>query len=116
MNQSTIKPLNPPPPTSNLPGLPIPESTQYDGDTDLEGAPTTDPVNTSTQDNNNNAAKKGTINITSHTLKKKSNHRKYRCRMCNKALNSARELTIHTVLLILQQGVQQPALPSQTRV
>ena len=85
----------PPPPTSNLPGLPIPESTQYDKDTDLEGAPTTDPDNTSIQDNDNNAAKKGTINITSHTLKKKSNHRKYRCRMCSKALNSARELTIH---------------------
>ena len=83
------------PPTSNLPGLPIPESTHYDEDTDLEGAPTTDPDNTSIQDNDNNTVKKGTINITSHTLKKNSNRRKYRCRMCSKTLNSARELTIH---------------------
>ena len=83
------------PPTSNLPGLPIPESTKNDEDADLEGAPTTDPDNTSIQDNDNNAVKKGTINITSHTLKKKSNRRKYRCRMCSKTLNSARELTIH---------------------
>ena len=67
------------PPTSNLPGLPIPESTHYDEDTDLEGAPTTDPDNTSIQDNDNNTVKKGTINITSHTLKKNSNRRKYRC-------------------------------------
>ena len=83
------------PPTSNLPGLPIPESTHYDEDTDLEGAPTTDPDNTSIQDNDNNTVKKGTINITSHTLKKNSNRRKYRCRMCSKTLNSSRELTIH---------------------
>ena len=83
------------PPTSNFPGLPIPESTHYDEDTDLEGAPTTDPDNTSIQDNDNNTVKKGTININSHTLKKNSNRCKYRCRMCSKTLNSPRELTIH---------------------
>ena len=82
-------------PTTNLPGLPIPESNPYDGDTDLEDAPSANPVNTPTQVVDASASKKGTIIITSHTLMKKSNPRKYRCRMCDQVLDSTHELTTH---------------------
>ena len=82
-------------PTSNLPGLPIPESDPYNEDTDLEDAPVVDLVNTTTPGTDRGDSKKRTISITSHTLKKKSNPRKYRCRLCDKVLDSAHELTNH---------------------
>ena len=82
-------------PTSSLPGLPIPEVDPYDGETDLEldlsaessSKPTANPVTDS--------PKKGTIHITSHTLKKKSNPCKYKCKFCGSVLDSAHELTTH---------------------
>ena len=39
--------------------------------------------------------KKGTINITSHTLKKKSTPLKYKCKFCESVLDSVHQLTTH---------------------
>ena len=76
-------------PTSSLPGLSVAESNPYDVDTDVEDAPSTNSANTTTQGTDDSVSKKGTISITSHTLKKKTNPHKYQCRMCNKVLDSA---------------------------
>ena len=39
--------------------------------------------------------KKETISIMSHTLKKKTNPRKYKCKICSVVLDSVHELTTH---------------------
>ena len=82
-------------PTSSLPGLPIPETDPYEVDTDIESDSPTDPNNKTTSDTDTNPTKKGRISITSHVLKKKSNPRKYQCKLCERILNSAHELTSH---------------------
>ena len=44
---------------------------------------------------NASSPKKGIISITSHTLKKTTTSRKYRCKVCSVVLDSAHELTAH---------------------
>ena len=82
-------------PTSSLPGLPIPDVDPYDGETDLKQDLPMNSTNKPTPDSTTNSPKKGTIHITSHTLKKKSNLRKYKCKFCGSVLDCAHELTTH---------------------
>ena len=61
-------------PSSSLPGLPIPEMHPYDGETDLELDAPVDSTSKSTESSVTSSPKKGTICITSHTLKKSPPH------------------------------------------
>ena len=84
-------------PTVSLPALPAREEDPYDADTELDSDVTmeTVPKNEPSKQSDSSPPRKGTINITQHTLKKKKTSRKYRCRECSLVLSSVQELTIH---------------------
>ena len=82
-------------PSSSLPRLPVPEASPYDGEIEAESDV---PVETSGKVADSSSTwspKKGTISIMSHTLKKKTNPRKYKCKICSVVLDSVHELTTH---------------------
>ena len=82
-------------PYSSLPGLPIPEVDPYDRETEPESDVPVETPNKATADTSTSSPKKGTISIMSHTLKKKSTPRKYRCKICDNVLDGVHELTTH---------------------
>ena len=82
-------------PSSSLPGLPVPEVSPYDGATETESDVPVETPSKVVDNSGTSSPKKGTINITSHTLKKTTTPRKYRCRICSVVLDSVHELTTH---------------------
>ena len=81
--------------SSSLPGLTVPEVDPYDADTDIDTNVHVETPQESATKPTKSTSKKGSINITSHTLKKTKTSRKYKCRMCAEKLSSVKELTIH---------------------
>ena len=82
-------------PSSSLPGLPIPEVDPYEGETEPDSNVPVEISNKTAAKNTESSPKKGSISITSHTLKKKSTPRKYKCKICGEVLDSVHELTTH---------------------
>ena len=115
-------------PSSSLPGLPVPEASPYDGETEAESNVPVETPGKVADSSITSSSKKGTISITSHTLKKKTNPRKYKCKMCSVVLDSVHELTTHhqtnhNILYCstckrafnnLQKGIQQPSVFNKT--
>ena len=82
-------------PSSSLPGLPIPEVDPYKGETGLDSNVPVETSNKTAAKSTESSPKKGSISITSHTLKKKSTPWKYKCKICGEVLDSVHELTTH---------------------
>ena len=82
-------------PSSTLPGLPIPEVDPCDGETELESDVPVETPGKAADSTSTSSPKKGIISIMSHTLKKKTSTRKYRCKICGDVLDSVHELTTH---------------------
>ena len=82
-------------PSSSLPRLPVPEASPYDGETETESDVPVETPGKVIENSSTSSPKKGTINITSHTLKKMTTPRKYRCKICSVGLDSVHELTTH---------------------
>ena len=59
--------------SSSLPGLPVPEASPYDRETETESDVPMETPGKVVDNSSTSSPKKGTINITSHTLKKKGN-------------------------------------------
>ena len=72
-------------PFLSLPRLPVPKVSPYDVETEVESD-----VQVETPDKvaDSSSPKKGTISIMNHTLKKKTNPRKYKCKICSVVLDS----------------------------
>ena len=82
-------------PSSNLPRLPVPEGSPYDGETEMGSDVPVETPGKVVDNSSTSSPKKGTISIMSHTLKKKTNPRKYKCKICSVVLDSVHELTTH---------------------
>ena len=82
-------------PSSRLPGLPIPEVSPYDGETEMKSDVPVETPSKVVDNSSTSSPKRGTINIISHTLKKTMTPRKYRCKVCSVVLDSVHELTTH---------------------
>ena len=82
-------------PSSSLPGLPVPEVSPYDGETETKSDVPVETPGKAVDNSGISSPKKGTISITSHTLEKMTTPRKYRCKVCSIVLDSAHELTTH---------------------
>ena len=82
-------------PSSSLPGLPVPEANPYDGETEVESDVPVETPGKAVVNSSTSSPKKGTISIMSHTLKKTTTPRKYRCKICGDVLDSVHESTTH---------------------
>ena len=82
-------------PSSSLPRLPVPEVSPYDGETEAESDVPVETPGKVADSSSTSSPKKGTISIMIHTLKKKMNPRKYKCKICSVVLDSVHELTTH---------------------
>ena len=82
-------------PSSSLPGLLVPEADPYDGETDVESDVPVETPGKAVASSSTSSKKKGTIGITSHTLKKKTTSRKYKCNICGNVLDSVHGLMTH---------------------
>ena len=58
-------------PSSSLPGLPVPEGSPYDGETEMESDVPVETPGKVVDNSSTSSPKKGTISIMSHTLKRK---------------------------------------------
>ena len=99
-------------PSSSLPGLPIPEVDPYEGETELDSNVPVEISNKTAAKNTESSPKKGSISITSNTLKKKSTPQKYKCNICSEVLDSVHEFdnsspnqSPHTVLFNVQKSL-----------
>ena len=83
------------PPSSSLPGLTAPVIDPYDADTEIDSDVQVETSHDDASKPNKSPTKKGSISITSHTLKTTTMSRKYKCKICGDRVNSVKELTIH---------------------
>ena len=83
------------PPSTSLPALSVPEVDPYDAETDIESDVHVETIQEGAFKSTGSPSKKGSISITSHTLKKTTTAQKYKCKICDEKLDSVRELMNH---------------------